>query len=195
MISDYHRFTCLILPSKTVAFHPLTAVSMRDHGVGSWGRVTANSSIRYPIGFPAISEQTVGERSSMWRLVILISSAAIAFGALYVIYPLVDPLPPRHLVIAASMAGSEYDNIAKRHALILARHGVELEIRHSAGAQRFAPLRNGRGILPLGPTLRTGRLPSFAARLRTPTAKRSASGRAHCGMLLVASAPRGVRHG
>src|SRR4249919_1614552 len=73
----------------------------------------------------------------MWRrvsLVILISSAAIVFGALYVIYRLVDPLPPRHLVIAASTAGSAYDNVAKRYALILARHGVELEIRHSAGA-------------------------------------------------------------
>ena len=73
----------------------------------------------------------------MWRrvsLVILISSAAIVFGALYVIYRLVDPLPPRHLVIAASTAGSGYDNVAKRYALILARHGVELEIRHSAGA-------------------------------------------------------------
>jgi hypothetical protein len=72
----------------------------------------------------------------MWRrvgLVILISSVAI-FGALYVIYRLVDPLPPRHLVIAASTAGSGYDNVAKRYALLLARHGVELEIRHSAGA-------------------------------------------------------------
>jgi hypothetical protein len=72
----------------------------------------------------------------MWRrvsLVILISSVAI-FGALYVIYRLVDPLPPRHLIIAASTAGSGYDNIAKRYALLLARHGVELEIRHSAGA-------------------------------------------------------------
>ena len=73
----------------------------------------------------------------MWRrvsLVILVSSAAIVFGALYAIYRLVDPLPPRHLIIAASTAGSGYDNVAKRYASILARHGVELEIRHSAGA-------------------------------------------------------------
>ena len=72
----------------------------------------------------------------MWRrvsLVILISLVAI-FGASYVIYRLVDPLPPRHLVIAASTAGSGYDNVAKRYASILARHGVELEIRHSTGA-------------------------------------------------------------
>ena len=73
----------------------------------------------------------------MWRrvsLVILISSGRDRFGALYVIYRLVDPLPPRHLVIAASTAGSGYDNVAKRYAIVLARHGVELEICHSAGA-------------------------------------------------------------
>jgi TRAP-type uncharacterized transport system substrate-binding protein len=67
-------------------------------------------------------------------LVILFSSAAVVFGALYVLYRVVDPLPPRHLVIAASTSGSGYDNIAKRYSLILARHGVGLEIRHSAGA-------------------------------------------------------------
>ena len=53
----------------------------------------------------------------MWRrvsLVILISSAAIVFGALYVIYRLVDPLPPRHLVIAASTA--DLDTITLRSA-------------------------------------------------------------------------------
>jgi len=73
----------------------------------------------------------------MWRtvsLVIFVSSTAIALGALYVVYRIVDPLPPRHLVIAASTLGSGYDNIAKRYAIVLARHGVELEIRHSAGA-------------------------------------------------------------
>jgi NMT1-like family len=73
----------------------------------------------------------------MWRtvsLVIFVSSTAIALGASYVVYRIVDPLPPRHLVIAASTSGSGYDNIAKRYAIVLARHGVELEIRHSAGA-------------------------------------------------------------
>src|SRR5687768_238281 len=32
------------------------------------------------------------------------------------------------------MTGSGYDNFAKEYAKILARHGVELEIRNSAGA-------------------------------------------------------------
>jgi TRAP-type uncharacterized transport system substrate-binding protein len=73
----------------------------------------------------------------MWPrlpLVIVILSAAIVLAVLYVIYRLVDPLPPRHLAIAAGMLGSGYDNFARQYARILAPHGVELEIRNSAGA-------------------------------------------------------------
>jgi hypothetical protein len=64
----------------------------------------------------------------------VVPAAAIVVAALYVTYRLVDPLPPRHLSIAAAMAGSGYDNFARQYARILARHGVDLEIRHSAGA-------------------------------------------------------------
>ena len=67
-------------------------------------------------------------------LIIAIALAAFVVAALYVIYRLVDPLPPRHLVIAAGAAGSGYDNFARQYARILARHGVELEIRNFAGA-------------------------------------------------------------
>ena len=70
-----------------------------------------------------------------WKpLVIVIPSAAIVLAVLYVTYRLVDPLPPRHLAIAAGAAGSGYDNFARQYARILARHGVELEVRNSAGA-------------------------------------------------------------
>jgi TRAP-type uncharacterized transport system substrate-binding protein len=64
----------------------------------------------------------------------VILSAAIVVAALYVTFRLVDPLPPRHLAIAAGAAGSGYDNFARQYARILARHGVELEIRNFAGA-------------------------------------------------------------
>jgi hypothetical protein len=73
----------------------------------------------------------------MWPrspLIVVILSAAIVVAALYVTYRLVDPLPPRHLAIAAGAAGSGYDNFARQYARILARHGVELEIRNFAGA-------------------------------------------------------------
>jgi uncharacterized protein len=73
----------------------------------------------------------------MWPrlpLLILIPSAVIVLTALYVTYRFIDPLPPRHFAIAAGMVGSGYDNFARQYARILARHGVELEIRNSAGA-------------------------------------------------------------
>ena len=65
-------------------------------------------------------------------------SAAIVVAALYVTYRLVDPLPPRHFVIAAGAAGSGYDNFARQYARILARQGVELEIRNSVGAVKIS---------------------------------------------------------
>jgi hypothetical protein len=64
----------------------------------------------------------------------VVSSAAIIVVVLYITYRWVDPLPPRHLAIAAGAAGSGYDNFARQYERILARHGVELEIRSSAGA-------------------------------------------------------------
>ena len=73
----------------------------------------------------------------MWLrspLVIVIGSSAFVLAALYVVYRLVDPLPPRHLTIAAGIAGSGYDNFAKQYARILGRYGVTLKIRNSAGA-------------------------------------------------------------
>ena len=76
-------------------------------------------------------------------LIIVILSAAIVVAALYVTYRLVDPLPPRHLAIAAGAAGSGYDNFARQYARILARQGVALEIRNSVGAvENLALLRD-----------------------------------------------------
>jgi len=75
----------------------------------------------------------------MWRklwkpLVIVLPWMAIVLAVLYIIYRLVDPLPPRHLAIAAGAAGSGYDNFARQYARILSRHSVELEVRNAAGA-------------------------------------------------------------
>ena len=74
-------------------------------------------------------------RAVLWKpLVIVIPLAAIVLAVLYITYRLIDPLPPRHLAIAAGMPGSGYDNFARQYARILARHGVALEIRNTAGA-------------------------------------------------------------
>src|SRR5262245_55627816 len=72
---------------------------------------------------------------ALWTLsVIVLPAAAIILAVLYIIYRVVDPLPPRRFVIAAGIARSGYDNYARRYAEILARDGVALEIRHTTGA-------------------------------------------------------------
>jgi hypothetical protein len=43
--------------------------------------------------------------------VIVLPWAAFVLAVLYIAYRLVDPLPPRHLAIAAGAAGSGYDNL------------------------------------------------------------------------------------
>src|SRR6266567_6150166 len=72
---------------------------------------------------------------SWWRASrVVVPAAAIAIAAFYVAYRWIDPLPPRHLVIAAGPTGSGYDAAARRYARILARHRVQLEVRNAAGA-------------------------------------------------------------
>ena len=76
-----------------------------------------------------------------FSLIALPGTAVIAI--LYVAYSLIDPLPPRRLVIAAGIAGSGYDNFARSYARILARDGIDMEIRSSAGAvENLDLLRN-----------------------------------------------------
>jgi hypothetical protein len=67
-------------------------------------------------------------------LAFVVALAATVVAVSYIIYRLVDPLPPRRFAIAAGATGSGYDNFARQYARILARHGVELEIHNFAGA-------------------------------------------------------------
>jgi TRAP-type uncharacterized transport system substrate-binding protein len=68
------------------------------------------------------------------RLLPVVLPAALVLAACYVAYLLIDPLPPRRFVIAAGLAGSTYDAFARHYAQILARDGVELEVRNTGGA-------------------------------------------------------------
>jgi TRAP-type uncharacterized transport system substrate-binding protein len=84
----------------------------------------------------------------MWRRwwkpsLLLIPWAVIVLTILYIIYRLVDPLPPRHFVIAAGIAGTGYDNFARQYARVLARDGVALEVRNYASSvEHFDVLRD-----------------------------------------------------
>lgn len=75
--------------------------------------------------------------------VIVLASAIIVLALLYMAYRLVDPLPPSHFAIAAGIAGATYDGFARQYARILARDGVELEVRNYSGAaEHFDVLRD-----------------------------------------------------
>jgi len=71
--------------------------------------------------------------SELDPLVFVLFWAAIVFAFIYVGYRWIDPLPPRRLSIAAGAVGSTYDNYARQYAEILARNGVQLNIRNSVG--------------------------------------------------------------
>jgi hypothetical protein len=67
-------------------------------------------------------------------LVFIVITCAVALLIAYLAYRLIDPLPPRHFAIAAGTPGSEYEQFAREYARILARNGIELEVRTTAGA-------------------------------------------------------------
>jgi uncharacterized protein len=64
---------------------------------------------------------------------IVIACAAVLLIA-FIGYRLIDPLPPQHFAMAAGTPGSEYEKFAREYARILARNGIELDIRNTAGA-------------------------------------------------------------
>ena len=72
--------------------------------------------------------------SELSPLVFVLFWAAVAFAFIYIGYRWIDPLPPRQFSIAAGTAGSIYDNYARQYARILARNGVQLNVRNTAGA-------------------------------------------------------------
>ena len=107
----------------------------------------------------------------MWRrlwkpLVIVLPWTAIVLAVLYIIYRLVDPLPPRHFAIAAGIPGTGYDVVARQYARILARDGVDLEVRNYASAiEHFDVLRDATSPVQAALTTFGFTQPSDAATL------------------------------
>lgn len=74
-------------------------------------------------------------------------SALLVVLVLVVAYLFIDPAPPQRLVLSAGNEDSAYSEFAKRYRKILARDGITLEIRPSAGAlDNLLKLRNDTSI-------------------------------------------------
>jgi len=107
----------------------------------------------------------------MWRklwkpLVILLPWTAIVLAVLYIIYQLVDPLPPRRFAIAAGIPGTGYDVFARQYARILTRDGVDLEVHNYASAiEHFDVLRDATSPVQAALTTFGFTQPSDAATL------------------------------
>lgn len=66
--------------------------------------------------------------ATAWWIVLIVG---IGFA---VAFQFVQPAPPRHIVISTGGEGGAYYHFAGRYAAILARNGVALEVRSSAGS-------------------------------------------------------------
>lgn len=67
--------------------------------------------------------------ATAWWIVLVVG---IGFA---VAFQFVQPAPPRHIVISSGGEGGAYYHFAGRYAAILARNGIALEVRPSAGSQ------------------------------------------------------------
>lgn len=89
--------------------------------------------------------------------------AMAAAGILWAVLERFDPLPPRHVVMVTGAPGSGYEVAGKQYRAVLARHGIDLELRNSDGdAANFSQLTDPQsdadialllgGLPNLGPT-------------------------------------------
>lgn len=72
-------------------------------------------------------------RERRFRLVAAVLAAALALGAIVLTVALLDPLPPRTVVMATGPDDSAYAEAGRRYQTVLARHGVRLELETTRG--------------------------------------------------------------
>jgi len=61
-------------------------------------------------------------------------AAVLVIGSLFVAYQFVDPAPPREIVLATSQAGGAYQSFGARYVDVLARHGISVQLKATAGS-------------------------------------------------------------
>lgn len=61
-------------------------------------------------------------------------AAVLVVVGLFVAYQFVDPAPPREIVLATGEVGGAYQNFGAQYAEILARNGITVELKATAGS-------------------------------------------------------------
>lgn len=91
------------------------------------------------------------ERNPLRHQMKVYGPAALAVIAAFVLaYQFIKPAPPRHVVMATGGVDGAYHGFARRYAEILAREGIELELRPTAGSvENLRLLRAGEVSLAL----------------------------------------------
>jgi TRAP transporter TAXI family solute receptor len=68
-------------------------------------------------------------------LVAVAPTAVLVLAACIVAYIVVDPAPPRHVVLATGQDNSAYEEFGRKYGDILARDGIRAELQRSPGSQ------------------------------------------------------------
>jgi TRAP-type uncharacterized transport system substrate-binding protein len=68
-------------------------------------------------------------------LVAAAPTVVLVLAACVVAYIVVDPAPPRHVVLAAGQENSAYEEFGRKYAAVLARDGIQVDLERSLGSQ------------------------------------------------------------
>ncbi|MCS0629788.1 ABC transporter substrate-binding protein [Telluria mixta] len=68
-------------------------------------------------------------------LVAVAPTAVLVLAACIVAYIVVDPAPPRHVILATGQENSAYEEFGRKYATILARDGIKVESQRSLGSE------------------------------------------------------------
>jgi len=88
-----------------------------------------------------------GSRVNRLALGVVVFGAIVLVAGLILAFQFVGPPPPRHIVIATGTDGGAYQSYGEQIAAYLARQGVEVDLRKTAGAvENLELLRSESGV-------------------------------------------------
>ena len=82
--------------------------------------------------------------------------------AVYIIWRVLQPAPPQHIIIAAGAPGGSYDTFARQYSEFFKQNGFELEVRNTAGSiENFALLEDEKSGVDVA-LVQGGTTPEYA---------------------------------